>query len=71
MVGSWMLWRKASYGMEMPFFVFQTLFHIQSNNEERQNEGGCYYVVSWGPYFICARSSKLDKGLEELIVLGF
>lgn len=71
MVGSWMLWREASIGVEMHFSVFQTLY-IPKVTAGDDKTKGWYYLISWGFHipFVLDLSSSIKK-LEGLVVLDF
>ncbi|XP_022853220.1 uncharacterized protein LOC111374722 [Olea europaea var. sylvestris] len=49
MVGSWMLWKEASLGVEMPLSVFQTLY-IPKVTAGGDKTRGWYYLTSWGSH---------------------
>lgn len=62
MLGSWMLWKEASYGEEMSFSVFQTLF-IPKIAAGGDKTNGWYYLTSLGSHtpFVLDLSSSLKE----------
>lgn len=49
MVGTWMLWRRASIGSDMPFSVFHSLF-FPKNVAGGEESRGWYYLSPWGSH---------------------
>ncbi|KAL2527197.1 Plus3 domain-containing protein [Abeliophyllum distichum] len=52
MVGGMYLWFRHSFGMEMPFHVFQTVYQPRklSRKKGREEEVGWYYFCPWGSH---------------------